>query len=110
MENDYIVHILMNERKEKAKNNINKNVNLLSVLIEENMYKEFCLIHLDASHKKTADTYDKLHSKWRNINRKLVTLFCERCFIYAICVNRKFNNEVAEKAIIAKNFLFYLQV
>ena len=99
----------MNERKEKA-NNINKNVNSLPILIEENIYKEFCLAHLDTSHKKTAGTYDKLYSKWGNINRKLVTLFCERCFIYAICVNRKFNNEVAEKAIIAKNFLFYLQV
>ncbi len=87
----------MNERKEKA-NNINKNVNSLPVLIEENMYKKFCF------------TYDKLCSKWGNINRKLVTLFCERCSICAIRVNRKFNNEVAGKAIIVRNFLSCLQV
>ncbi len=108
--NDHIVHVLMNERKEKAKNNINKNVNLLSVLIEENMYKEFYLAYLDASHKKTASTYDKLCSKWGNINRKLVTLFCKRCSVCAIRVNRKFNNEVAGKVIIARNFLSRLQV
>src|ERR1044071_3775782 len=46
--NDYIVHVLMTEKKEKAKNNINKNVQSLPVLIVENMYKEFCLAHLDA--------------------------------------------------------------
>ena len=108
--NDHIVHVLMNERKEKAKNNINKNVNSLPILIEENIYKEFCLAHLDVSHKKTASTYDKLCSKWGNINRKLVTLFCERCSVCAIRVNRKFNNEVAGKAIIARNFLSRLQV
>ena len=108
--NDYIVHVLMTERKEKAKNNINKNVQSLPVLIVENMYKEFCLAHLDASHKKTAGTYDKLRSKWGNINRNLVKLFCERCSICAIRVNRKFNNEIAGKAIIAKNFLSRLQV
>jgi len=96
--NDHIVHVLMNERKEKAKNNINKNVNSLPVLIEENMYKKFCF------------TYDKLCSKWGNINRKLVTLFCKRCSVCAIRVNRKFNNEVAGKAIIARNFLSHLQV
>ncbi len=110
MGNNHIVHVLMNERKKKAKNNINKNVNSLPILIEENMYKEFCLAYLDASHKKTADIYDKLHNKWENINRKLVTLFCKRCSICAIHVNRKFNNEVAGKAIIIRNFLFRLQV
>src|SRR3989337_1654016 len=108
--NDHIVHISRTEREEKAKNNINKNVNSLPVLIVENMYKEFCLAHLDASHKKTAGTYDKLRSKWGNINRNFVKLFCERCSICAIRVNRKFNSEIAGKAIIAKNFLSRLQV
>jgi hypothetical protein len=108
--NDTIVHIKLSQRKEKAKNNINKNVHSLPVLIREDMYRVFCLAHLEVSHKKSAGTYDKLRSEWGNINRKLVRLFCEKCSICAIRVNRKFSGEVAGKAIIARNFLSRLQV
>jgi len=61
--NNHIIYILINKRKKKAKNNINKNVNLLSILIKENMYKEFYLAYLNANYKKTAGTYNKLYSK-----------------------------------------------
>ncbi|CAI2187939.1 6906_t:CDS:1, partial [Funneliformis geosporum] len=57
---DHIVHVKLNERKEKATNNINKNIHSLPVLIRENMYRIFCSAHLDVSHKKLAGTYDKL--------------------------------------------------
>ena len=63
MRNNHIIYILINKRKKKAKNNINKNVNLLSILIKENMYKEFYLAYLNANYKKTAGTYNKLYSK-----------------------------------------------
>ncbi|CAI2165176.1 7285_t:CDS:2, partial [Funneliformis geosporum] len=106
---DHIVHVKLNDRKEKATNNINKNIHSLPVLIRENMYRIFCSAHLDVSHKKLAGTYDKLRSKWGNINKKLVQYFCEKCSICAVRVNRKFGSEVAGKAIIAKNFLSRLQ-
>jgi hypothetical protein len=107
---DHIVHVKLNNRKENAKNNINKNIHSLPVLIKENMYTVFCSAHLDVSHKKLAGTYDKLRSEWGNINRNLVKRFCERCSICAVRVNRQFGGEVAGKAIIAKNFLSRLQV
>ncbi len=74
------------------------------------MYKEFYLAYLNANYKKTAGTYNKLYSKQENINRKLVILFCKRCSIYAIYINKKFNNKVTRKIIIIRNFLSYLQV
>ena len=107
---DHIVHVKLSNRKENARNNINKNIHSLPVLVRENMYTVFCSAHLDVSHKKLAGTYDKLRSEWGNINRNLVKRFCERCSICAVRVNRKFSSEVAGKAIIAKNFLSRLQV
>ncbi|RIA84369.1 hypothetical protein C1645_832384 [Glomus cerebriforme] len=97
-------------RIENAKNNINRNVHSLPVLVREDMYRVFCLAHLDVSHKKGAGTYNKLRSEWRNINRNLIKYFCERCSICAVRMNRKFGSEVAGKAIIARNFLSRLQL
>ncbi len=88
---DQIVHVKLNSRKENAKNNINRNIHSLPVLIRENMYTVFCAAHLDVSHKKLAGTYDKLRSEWGNINRSLVKSFCERCSICAVRVNRQFS-------------------
>ncbi|CAI2182767.1 7869_t:CDS:10, partial [Funneliformis geosporum] len=107
--NDHVVHISFNNRTTGARNNVNKNIRSLPVLIKENMYKVFCLAHTEVSHKKIASTYEKLRNEWGNINKKLVELFCENCSICAIRVNRKFSNEVAGKAIIARNFLSRLQ-
>src|SRR5436305_7134417 len=107
---DHVIHIKLNDRKENAKNNINKHIHSLPVLIRENMYTAFCSAHLDVSHKKLTGTYDKLRSEWGNINRNMVKEFCDRCSICAIRVNKQFGNEVAGKAIVAKKFLSRLQV
>ena len=107
---DQIVHVKLNDRKESAKNNINRNIHSLPILIRENLYKEFCSAHLDVSHKKVLGTYDKLRSEWGNINRTMVKYFCEKCSVCAVRINRKYSSEVAGKAIIARNFLSRLQV
>jgi hypothetical protein len=107
---DHVVHVKLNNRTENAKNNINKHIHSLPVLIRENMYAVFCSAHLDVSHKKLAGTYDKLRSEWGNINRNLVKQFCERCSICAVRVNKQFGSEVAGKAIVARSFLSRLQV
>ncbi|CAI2198274.1 17937_t:CDS:2, partial [Funneliformis geosporum] len=88
--NDHVVHISFKNRITDAKNNVNKNIRSLPVLIKENMYKVFCLAHTEVSNKKIASTYEKLRNEWCNINKKLVELFCENCSICAICENRKF--------------------
>ncbi|CAI2196554.1 494_t:CDS:1, partial [Funneliformis geosporum] len=107
--NDHVVHISFNNRTTGARNNVNKNIRSLSVLIKENMYKVFCLAYTEVNHKKIASIYEKLHNKWDNINKKLVELFCENCSIYVIRINRKFSNKVAGKELIVKNFLSHLQ-
>ena len=101
--NDHIVHIKLNNRKENAKNNINKNIHSLPVLVREDMYRVFCLAHLDVSHKKVLGTYDKLRSEWGNINKNIVKYFCEKCTICAVHVNRKFSSGVAEEITSSKD-------
>src|SRR2546430_3382321 len=79
------------------------------VLVIENMYEILCRTHAEITqHAGQKQTWKSINEKWGWIKQCIVNSFVNNC---TICVVRKLSfYSLAAKPIIARNFLFCVQV